>query len=176
MTLQEVADVASILVGKQIDTAQAKIYLTEGLRLLMAKYETVCPVKCIRIECQAVRTPYPIPKHRGIYKIYRDKQLYFDYQCDEEGLSFLDTGSYQVYYYSVFSGELSDREPIPAACEYDSELCKYVAFSYLRADDPSNRLCDQLIEEFYDNCGAIHKSIGSRRIKRRKPLETPRWR
>ena len=176
MTLQEVTDVASILIGKQVDISLAKIYLTEGLRLMFAKYDTACPIKCLSVECAETDTPYPLPKHRGIYKIYRDKHRYFDYQCDERGLSFSEPGSYLVYYYSVFSGELAVEESIPVAPEYDSELCKYVAFSVLRADDPANRLADTLIEEFHGNCTAIHESIAKRQRKRPTPIETPGWR
>ena len=176
MTLQEVTDVASILIGKQVDIALAKIYLTEGLRLLIAKYETACPIKCLSVECTEKNTPYPMPGHRGVYKIYRDKQRYFDYQCDERGLSFQHDGSYLVYYYSVFSGEFSEEESVPVAPEYDSELCKYVAFSVLRADDPSNRLADSLIEEFYENCAAIHHSLAKRQRTKPVPIRKPQWR
>ena len=176
MTLQEVTDVASVLVGKQVDTALAKHYLYEGLRLMIAKYDTACPVKCLRIQCSEENTVLPMPKHRGIYKIYRNKQRYYEYQCDEEGILFSDTGEYLVYYYSVFSGEVAFSEPIPIAPEYDSELCKYVAFSVLRQDDPSNRLTDSLIEEFYENCAAIHRSIRSRHRRNPKPIGKPSWR
>ncbi len=176
MTLQEVTDVASILIGKQVDTALAKIYLAEGLRLMIAKYDTVCPVKCINIVCDDEQISHPMPKHRGIYKIYRDKQRYFEYECDENGLRFSHKGNYLVYYYSVFSGELSPEESIPVAPEYDSELCKYVAFSVLRVDDPSNRLADSLIEEFYENCSAIHQSMARRQRPKPSPIQKPRWR
>lgn len=176
MTLQEVTDVASILVGKQIDVALAKIYLTEGLRLVTTQYPTACPVKCIRIVCDEAEKIYPMPHHLGIYKIYRNKQLYMEYRLDDTGICFSHEGDYQVYYYSAFSGELSETESIPVAVEYDSELCKYVAFSVLRADDPSNRVADRLIDEFYDNCAAIHKSISARLKRKPKPLEAPEWR
>ena len=85
MTLQEVTDVASVLIGKSVDTALANRFLNEGLRLLIARYPTACPIKCLRVLWQADTDPYPMPAHRGIYKIYRNKQLYGDYRLDEEG-------------------------------------------------------------------------------------------
>lgn len=176
MTLQEVTDVASVLIGKPVDTALANRYLNEGLRLLIARYPTACPVKCLRVLWQADGDPYPMPPHRGIYKIYRNKQLYQDYRLDEEGLFLNREGEYQVYYYSTPQGLVAEGEQIPSAPEYDSELCKYVAFSVLRSDDPSNRLADRLIEEFYDNCAAIHKSLQGRLKKPYSPFPTPTWR
>ncbi len=176
MTLQEVTDVASVLIGKSVDTALANRFLNEGLRLLIARYPTACPIKCLRVLWQADTDPYPMPPHRGIYKIYRNKQLYGDYRLDEEGLYLNREGEYQVFYYSAPQGLVAEGEPIPSAPEYDSELCKYVAFSVLRADDPSNRLADRLIEEFYDNCAAIHKSLQGRLRKPSAPLPTPTWR
>lgn len=176
MTLQEAANIASVLIGKQVDRALAKIYLQEGLRLLIARYPSICPVKCVHISCTEAEEFYPLPKNRGIYKVYRNKQRYTGYETDERGVSFFEPGDYQVYYYSVFSGELSAEEPIPSAPEYDSELCKYVALCVLRADDPSNRIADKLIEEFYENCAAIHKSISGRRTMKTEPLPACRWR
>lgn len=176
MTLQEVTDVASILVGKQIDTALSKIYLTEGLRLVTTQYPTACPVKCIHMICDEAEAIYPMPNHLGVYKVYRNKQLYPEFRLEESGICFSHEGDYQVYYYSSFSGELSETEAVPVAVEYESELCKYVAFSVLRSDDPSNRVADKLIEEFYDNCSAIHKSILGRVKRHPKSLATPDWR
>lgn len=176
MTLQEVTDVASILVGKQIDVALAKIYLTEGLRLITTKYPTACPIKCVRLVCEEAEELCPLPGHQGVYKVYCNKQRYPDYSLENGGIRFSHPGEYQVYYYSSFSGELSQSESVPVATEYDSELCKYVAFSVLRADDPSNRVADRLIDEFYENCTAIHQSISGRWKRKPGILTTPRWR
>lgn len=176
MTLQEVTDVASVLIGKSVDTALANRFLNEGIRILIARYPTACPIKCLRVLWQADTDPYPMPSHRGIYKIYRNKQLYGDYRLDAEGLYLNREGEYQVYYYSAPQGLVTEGEQLPIASEYDSELCKYVAFSVLRTDDPSNRLADRLIEEFYDNCAAIHKSLQGRLKKPASPISAPTWR
>lgn len=176
MTLQDVTNVASVLVGKPVDSPLANRFLNEGIRLLIARYPTACPIKCLRVLWQSDGDPYPMPAHRGIYKVYRNKQLYGDYRLDEEGLFLNREGEYQVYYYSAPQGFVAEGERIPTAPEYDSELCKYVAFSVLRSDDPTNRLADRLIEEFYDNCAAIHQSLQGRMRIPRSPLPTPKWR
>ncbi len=176
MVLQEVVDVASVLIGKPVDTALANRFLNEGIRLLIARYHTACPIRCLHILWQTDTDPYPMPPHRGIYKVYRNKQLYRDYQLDEEGLFLNREGEYQVFYYSTPKGLVAEGEKIPTAPEYDSELCKYVAFSVLRSDDPTNRLADRLIEEFYDNCAAIDQSLQGRMRKPNVPLPAPTWR
>lgn len=176
ITLQEVANVASVLIGKPVDAALAKLYLTDGLRLVTTKYPTACPIRCTRVECSEENQAYSIPNHLGVYKVYRDKQRYFEYSVEQEGITFSHKGEYQVYYYSSFSGELSWEESIPIAAEYESELCKYVAFCVLRSDDPSNRVADRLVEEFYENCDAIHRSISGQFRRKSIPLQAPRWR
>ncbi|MBQ7951011.1 MAG: hypothetical protein IJ278_04760 [Clostridia bacterium] len=176
MTLKEIADVASVLIGKQIDTSLANIYLTEGLLLLTAQYPTACPVKCVRVIVSDPETPVSIPQNKGIYKIYREKSRYLEYHLDEIGLFVSHQGEYLVYYYQGFSGRLSENENIPVAPEYEGELCKYVAFSVLRSDDPSNRLADKLVEEFYDNCAAIHSSMTKKARRKPASIQAPKWR
>ena len=176
MTLKEITDVASVLIGKQVDTALANLYVTEGINLITTRYSTACPIKCITITCNNPKDPKYLPNNRGIYKIYRNKQLYADYRMDETGLFFSHEGEYTVYYYSAFFGKLSEAEPVPVSAEYEAELCKYVAFSVLRADDPSNRLADKLVEEFYDNCAAINQSILGRLRRKPLPILAPKWR
>lgn len=176
MTVKEVCDVSSVLIGKQIDTALANLYLTEGISLMTTRYPTACPIKRVEISCKNPKESCELPHHRGVYKIYREKRRIFDYRLDETGLYFSLPGDYTVYYYSGFSGKLSEGESLPVSPEYEAELCKYVAFSVLRADDPSNRLADSLIEEFYDNCSAIHRSIQGRVKRRNRPIAAPSWR
>ncbi len=175
MTLQEVADVASVLVGKQVDLSLANLYLSEGLILTQAKYPTACPITCVTLETNDSHTRHPLPHNNGVYKVYFNKKRTFEYDVDEYGIRFFYPGEYQVYYYRTFTGKLSHEEPVPIAPEYEAELCKYVAFSVLRADDPSNRVADRLVEEFYDNCTAIHQSMSARGRNYRRPLAVPRW-
>ena len=176
MTVKEITDVASVLIGKQIDTSLANLYVTEGLRLMTTRYPSACPIKCVQISHKNKKEPCVLPKHLGIYKIYREKKRYVDYRLDETGLFLSHEGDYTVYYYGAFSGKVAEGENIPVSPEYESELCKYVAFSVLRADDPSNRLADKLIEEFYDNCAAIHQSITGRVRRKLHPISAPKWR
>ena len=103
MTLQEVTDVASVLVGKQIDTALSKIYLIEGLRLVTTRYPTACPVKCIRIACDVAQTIYQMPDHLGIYKVYRNLQRYQEYSLEESGICFAIVRSvYSPFAFVIF--------------------------------------------------------------------------
>ncbi len=176
MTLKEITDVASVLIGKQIDMPLANLYLTEGLLLLTAQYATACPIKCVRVMVKDEKEGVLIPQNKGIYKIYREKKRYLEYRLDETGLFVSQEGEYLVYYYQGFSGRLSENENIPVAPEYEGELCKYVAFSVLRSEDPSNRLADKLVEEFHDNCAAIHSSMTKKVRRKPTPIQAPKWR
>lgn len=175
MTLKEVTDTASVLIGKKIDIALSSKIVWECMVNLTALFSSACKIAQTNIECTDLNTYYEIPDNCGIIKVMLSNFEYKSYEYNQLGIRFLDIGTYLIYYYDANILAPEENDELPVNKRYHLEICKYLAFSILQISDPSSKVADNLIDEFFTNTKAINESL----MKKKRPLSqiaTRAWR
>ena len=163
MTLREVTDTASVLIGKKIDITTANKIVWECLTNLTALYSSACKIGHCDMNCIDLNTYFEVPSNCGIIRVIFESSEYKGYEYNELGIRFLDKGIFTIYYYDATIADIEESVELPINQRYHMEICKYLAFSILQIADPSSRVADKLIEEFFDNTKAIDKSMDKKK-------------
>jgi hypothetical protein len=159
MTLREVTDTASIIINKRIDAVIASKIVWECMVNLTALYSSACKISNTNISCTDSSTYYELPDNCGIIKVMFENKDYKGYEYNELGIRFLDIGEYKIYYYDATIPNIEEGTELSINKRYHMEIAKYLAFSILQIQDPSSRLADKLLEEFFINTKEIDKSL-----------------
>jgi hypothetical protein len=130
---------------------------------LTALYRSACKIGHIDIECADLNTYFEIPQNCGIIKIIFEGTEYKGYEYGELGIRFLDKGIFTIYYYDATIPNIEESVELPINKRYHMEICKYLAFSILQIADPSSKIANKLIEEFFENTRAIDKSLDKKK-------------
>lgn len=163
MTLKEITDTASIIINKRIDIAIASKIVWECMVNLTALYSSACKTSYIDIACIDSSSYYELPDNCGIIKVIYENEEYKGYEHNELGIRFLDIGTFKIYYYDATIPNIEEEIELPINKRYHMEIAKYLAFSILQIQDPSSRLADKLLEEFFINTKEIDKSLNKRK-------------
>ena len=165
MTINEINESASLLIGKPIDGEFAKNIIFECVNIITSLFEHSCPVRSVEIECEDEAVTYPVPKNRGIYKVLEDGKVFKEFEFSVLGIKFYSAGIYQVYYFDsdICCGDVNSELSINA--EFHPEIIKYLAYKALQMKDPSSRILENLLNEFFTNIKVINLAISGKAYK-----------